>query len=116
MRNPFVAAAREGDFHRLVAVLDPEVVLRGDAGTLPPARSREIRGPEEVARSALTFTRLGILRLPALVNGAAGLVCTLEGKPYSVMAFTVRGGKIAEIDILADPERVNQLDLPVLDG
>jgi RNA polymerase sigma factor (sigma-70 family) len=113
--DAFVAAARDGDFHKLVAVLDPDVVLRGDGGALRSAGSGERRGAEQVARSALTFSRLDLLRLPVLVNGAAGLVCMLDGKPFSVMAFTVRGGKITEIDILADPERLSQLDLTVLD-
>ena len=110
----FVAAVRDGDFQRLVAVLDPEVVLRGDAGA--QAGSFEVRGAEQVARGALSVSLLGLLRLPVLVNGAAGLVCMLEGKLFAVMAFTVRGGKIAEIDILRDPERLSQLDLTVLDG
>jgi RNA polymerase sigma factor (sigma-70 family) len=113
--DAFVAAARDGDFQGLVAVLDPDVVLRADAGALA-GRSIELRGAEKVARSAQSFSRLGVLRLPALVNGAAGLVCKLDGKPFSVMAFTVRGGRIAEIDILADPERVARLDLTALDG
>jgi RNA polymerase sigma factor (sigma-70 family) len=111
----FIAAARDGDFQGLIAVLDPEVVLRGDGGT-QAGGSVEIRGAAQVARGALSFSRLGLIRLPVLVNGAAGLVCMLEGKPFSVMAFTVRGGKIAEIDILRDPERLSQLDLTVLDG
>jgi RNA polymerase sigma-70 factor, ECF subfamily len=110
--DAFLAAAHDGDFHRLVAVLDPEVVLRGDAG----AGTIEIRGAEQVARQAQTFSRRGLLRRAALVNGAPGLVCMLEGKPFSVMAFTVKGGKIAEIDVLGDPERVSQLDLTALDG
>jgi RNA polymerase sigma-70 factor (ECF subfamily) len=111
----FIAAARDGDVQGLIAVLDPEVVLRGYGGT-QAGGSVEIRGAEQVARGALSFSRLGLIRLPVLVNGAAGLVCMLEGKPFSVMAFTVRGGKIAEIDILRDPERLSQLDLTVLDG
>jgi RNA polymerase sigma factor (sigma-70 family) len=114
--DAFLVAARDGDFHRLVAVLDPEVVLRGDGGAIRSGTSVELRGAEQVARSAQSFSRLGLLRLPVLVNGAAGLVCMLDGKPFSVMAFTVRGGKIAEIDILSDPERLSQLDLTVLDG
>jgi RNA polymerase sigma-70 factor (ECF subfamily) len=109
--DAFVAAARDGDFAGLVAVLDPDVVLRGDGGEAVASRSLEIRGAEQVARSALMFSRLGLLRVPALVNGAAGLVCMLEGKPFSVMAFTVRDGKVVEIDILSDPERVGRLDL-----
>jgi RNA polymerase sigma-70 factor (ECF subfamily) len=111
--DAFLAAAHDGDFYRLVAVLDPEVVLRGDAGA---GRLGELRGAEEVARGAQSFSRLGLLRRPVLVNGAPGAVCMLEGKPFSVMAFTVKGGKIVEIDILRDPERLSQLDLTVLDG
>jgi RNA polymerase sigma-70 factor, ECF subfamily len=112
----FVAAARDGDFQRLVAVLDPDVVLRADAGAKLPGGPSELRGAKKVARGALTFSRLGILRRPVLVNGAPGLVCMLEGKLFSVMAFTVRGGRIAQIDILHDPERLSRLDLTVLDS
>ena len=112
--DAFVAAARDGDFQRLVAVLDPDVVLRSDAARTP--RSAELHGAEQVARSAQSFSRLGLLRLPVLINGAAGLVCTLDGKPFSVMAFSVRAGKIVEIDILADPERIARLDLTVLEN
>jgi predicted RNA polymerase sigma factor len=111
----FVAAAHDGDFQRLVAVLDPEVVIRTDVGA-QAGGSIETRGAEQVARGALSFSRLGVIRLPVLVNGAAGLVAMLEGKLFAVMAFTVRGGKIAQIDILRDPERLSQLDLTVLDG
>jgi len=114
--DAFVAAARDGDFHRLVAILDPDVVLRVDAGAKLPGGPRELRGAEQVAHAALTFSRLGVLRLPALVNGTPGLVCTLDGKPFSVMAFTIRGGKIAEIYILHDPDRLSQLDLRAVDG
>src|SRR5262245_20736111 len=114
--DAFAAAARDGDVRKLVAVLDPGVVLRADAGRMLTGGSSEIRGAEEVARGAQTFSRLGLLRLPVLVNGAAGLLCILYGKPFSVMGFTVRGSKIAEINILRDPERLSQLDLTVLDG
>jgi RNA polymerase sigma-70 factor, ECF subfamily len=112
----FHAAARDGDFRGLVAVLDPDVVLRGNGGAIRSGQSVELHGAEQVARRAQSFSRLGLLRLPALVNGAAGLVCMLDGKPFSVMAFVVRGGKIAEIDILSDPERLSQLDLTMLNG
>jgi RNA polymerase sigma-70 factor (ECF subfamily) len=108
------ARAVDGDFHGLVAVLDPEVILRGDGGAMRSGTSVEIRGAEQVARRAQSFSRLGLLKLPVLVNDAAGLVCMLDGKPFSVMAFTVRNAKIAEIDILSDPERLGQLDLTVL--
>jgi RNA polymerase sigma factor (sigma-70 family) len=108
--DAFVAAAQDGDFRRLVAILDPEVLLRADVASI------EVRGAEQVARQAQTFSRLGLLRRPVLVNGAAGLFCMLEGKPFAIMAFTVSGGKITEIDIVRDPERLSQLDLTVLDG
>lgn len=111
----FLAAARDGDFERLVAVLDPDVVLRRDFGPLAAAASREVRGAEEVARQALIASQLGLLVKPALVNGAFGWVATRDGEPFSVGGITVRGGKIAEIDILVDQERLRELDLTVLD-
>jgi RNA polymerase sigma-70 factor (ECF subfamily) len=111
----FMAAAREGDFHALVAVLDPDVVLRADAGAPPAAMSREIRGAEAVAGQAVAFSRLDLYSRPALVNGAAGALTLRDGEPYSVAGFTVRGGRIVAIDILADPERLRALDLTVLD-
>jgi RNA polymerase sigma-70 factor, ECF subfamily len=113
--DAFLAAARGGDFDALVALLDPDVVLRADAGALS-GRSREVRGAEAVASRARGFSRIGLDYQPALVNGAAGLVATRDGKPFSVMACTVRDGKIAEMDILADPERLAELDLTVLEG
>jgi RNA polymerase sigma factor (sigma-70 family) len=111
----FLAAARDGDFDRLVAVLDPNVVLRADLGPLAGGL-REARGAAAVAGQALTYSRLGLVMHPALINGAAGGVSTRDGRPFSVGGFTVRGGKIVEIDILADPERLRRLDLTVLDG
>lgn len=110
--DAFLAAAHDGDFDRLVAVLDPEVVLYSDAGATHG--SVEVRGADEVARRARSFSETGLLRRPALVNGVAGAVCVLEDKPFSVMAFTVRAGKIVEIDILRDAERLNRLDLSIL--
>jgi RNA polymerase sigma factor (sigma-70 family) len=111
--DAFLVAAREGDFDALVAVLDPDVVLRADVGG---GVTREVRGAEAVAGQASSFSRLGLVRQHALVNGAAGLVATLDGRPFSVGGVTVRDGKIVEIDILADPERVARLDLPAVDG
>ena len=99
-------------FQRLVAVLDPDVVLRGDLG----AQIVELRGAEQVARGAQTFSQKGVLRRPALVNGEPGLICMLDDKLIAVMAFTVHNRKIAEINILRDPERLRQLDLTALDG
>jgi RNA polymerase sigma factor (sigma-70 family) len=110
----FLAAARDGDFDRLVAVLDPDVVLRADLG--PADGSREVRGARAVAGQALFYSRLGLLTRPALINGAFGIVSFLDGQPFSIGGVTVRGGKIAEIDILADPERLRQLDLTILDN
>jgi hypothetical protein len=99
-------------------VLDPDVVLRADGGARWTGATRELRGAQTVARSALTISRLisGFDVRHALVNGAAGIVTRDEsGEPFSVMGFTVRDGRIAEIDVLIDPERLRQLDLTVLD-
>ena len=95
-------------------MLDPDVVLRVDLGPAPG--SREVRGAAAVAGQALTYSRLGLLIQPALLNGAAGWVATRDGQPFSVAGLTVRGGKIVEIDILADPERLRQLDLTIVDS
>ena len=110
--DAFLAAAREGDFEALVAVLDPDVVLRQDLGR---GVRREVRGREAVAGQAQMYSRLGLVMHDALVNGAVGLVSTRDGRPFSVGAITVRGGKIVEMDFLADPERLAQLDLTMLD-
>jgi RNA polymerase sigma-70 factor (ECF subfamily) len=114
--DAFFAAAREGDFEALVAVLDPDVVLRSDGGAARPAATHVVHGAEAVARRAMTFARLSPFVRPALVNGAAGVVVAPRGRPFSVMAFTVRNGKLVAIDGLADPERLKELDLTVLDG
>jgi RNA polymerase sigma factor (sigma-70 family) len=111
--DAFLAAAREGDFEALLGVLDPDVVLRRDVAPLGGAG--EVHGARAVAGQALAYTRFGALMRPALVNGAVGAVATVDGEPFAVGAFTVRGGKIVEIDILADPERLSRLDLTILD-
>jgi RNA polymerase sigma factor (sigma-70 family) len=113
--DAFLAAARGGDFEALLAVLDPDVVLRSDGGLVRPGLSREVRGARAVAEGALDFSRLVPFAQAALVNGAAGVVAFRRGQPVSVMGFTVRGGKIVEIDILVDPARLRRLDLAVLD-
>jgi RNA polymerase sigma-70 factor (ECF subfamily) len=100
--DAFMAAARDGDFDALVAVLDPDVVARADFGAVRAGASREVRGAEAVARQALTYADRGLLVQPALINGVAGAVTTRHGQPVSVGAFTVRHGKIVAIDILAD--------------
>jgi RNA polymerase sigma factor (sigma-70 family) len=110
--DAFFAAARKGDFDALVAVLDPDIVLREDGGTRRPDVSAVIRGASAVAGRALTFTRLSPYVRPALVNGAAGVVVAPGGRPFAVMGFTVTNGKIVEIDVLADPQRLGELELP----
>jgi RNA polymerase sigma-70 factor, ECF subfamily len=107
--DAFFAAARDGDFDRLVALLDPDVVLRADGGPLRPALSGLVHGAEPVAARAIMFARPAAVVRPALVNGVAGVVVTLDDRPVSVMAFTVRGGRIVAIDALADPDRLDGL-------
>jgi RNA polymerase sigma-70 factor (ECF subfamily) len=107
----FLAAAREGNFDALVALLDPDVVLRADSGPGVPGATIEVRGAAEVAGRALTYARLQLLNRPVLVNGVLGMMAFRDGRPFSVGAITVRGGRIAEMDILADPERLAKLDL-----
>jgi RNA polymerase sigma factor (sigma-70 family) len=113
--DAFFAAARGGDFDALVAVLDPDVVLRSDGGAERPGATAVVHGARAVAERALMFARLSPFVRPALVNGVAGVVVAPRGEPFSVMAFTVAGGKIVAIDGLADPTRLRELDLRVLD-
>jgi len=115
--DAFFAAARQGDFAALVALLDPEAVVRIDGSAR--AGISVVRGAAAVAEQVLAtggFARLARLAQPALVNGAAGVVFAAEGRPFAVVAFTVRQGQIAEIDILGDPARLRRLDLAVPDG
>ena len=112
--DAFLAASRGGDFGALLAVLDPEVVLRADYGAA--GASRLVRGASAVAGQALTYSRLAPFSRPALVNGAPGAVTAPGGVPRAVMGFTVAGGRIVEIDILADPERLRRLDLSAVLG
>jgi RNA polymerase sigma factor (sigma-70 family) len=105
----FLAAAREGDFDALVAVLDPDVELRADGGRT--GVTEHLRGAETVASQALLWSRVDLTMRRALVNGAAGVVAFLHGRPFSIAAVTIKKGKIVEIDFLTDPERIAQLDL-----
>ena len=111
--DAFLAAARDGDFERLVGVLDPDVVLRADGGLTGP--SQHVVGAETVARQALAFRRVDLSMRRALINGAAGMVTFREGRPFSVAALTISDGRIVEMNFLADPERLAALDLTVLD-
>ncbi len=111
--DAFLAAARNGDFEALVAVLDPDVVLRADGGSFAEL-SAHIQGAENVAGQALYWSRVDLTHRRALINGAAGIVAFRDGQPFSIGAFTIKSGRIAEIDFLADPERIAQLDLSEL--
>src|SRR5918997_1833922 len=113
--DAFLAASREGDFEALLAVLEPDVVLRIDGGAVRAGLSREVRGVRAVAEQTLTFSGLSPFVRPALVNGAAGGVVAPRGRAFGGMGFTVRDGKIVEIDVLADPARLRRLDLADLD-
>jgi RNA polymerase sigma factor (sigma-70 family) len=115
--DAFFRAARKGDLDGLVAVLDPDVLLRIDAGVGRPAASMALRGAAAVAQQACTGLS-SVLRVaqlhPALVNGAAGVIVTLRGRPVTVMGFTVTGGRIAAIDAIADPDRVSGITADVV--
>jgi RNA polymerase sigma-70 factor (ECF subfamily) len=112
--DAFLTAAREGNFEALVSVLDPDVVLRADAGPGAPL-SAVRRGAETVGTGAMRFADPTRVHHPARVNGAAGAVVTVDGRLVSVMAFHIVDGKIAEIDVLTDPERLARLDLGEID-
>src|SRR5262249_49760 len=107
------AAARHGDFEALVAVLHPDVVLRADAGL--SGLSQYVRGAEKVAGQALMWSRVDLTMRRALINGAPGVVTIRDGRPFSVGAFTVKHGKIVEMDFLADRERLAGVKLDVVD-
>ena len=114
--NAFVTAARGGDLDALLAVLDPEAVLRADRGGVHHGGSRIVRGARTIAEQAIFFSRLVQSVKAVLVNGATGVVSWLpDGRPVSVMGFTIASGKIVEIDVLSDPARLRQLDLTILD-
>jgi RNA polymerase sigma-70 factor (ECF subfamily) len=114
--DAFLAAARDGDFDRLVASLDPDVTLRADMGASRPGLSHRVQGAADVAGRALMFSAPGAESLHALVNGAVGVVSVRDGRAAAVLAFTVTGGRIAAIDVLADPERLAGVPLAALRG
>src|SRR5215204_2423561 len=103
----FLAAARDGDFDALVAVLDPDIVERVDTGS---GTIVEVRGAENVARRAMAASQLGLVGRPALINGAAGWVSVLDGELYAIGALTLHNGRITTMDILLDPARLARLD------
>jgi RNA polymerase sigma-70 factor (ECF subfamily) len=113
----FLAAARGGDFERLLAVLDPDVVVRSDGGAARPALVSLTRGARNVGAQAMSFRRFAETATPVLVNGTPGGVAWLsDGRPFAILAFIVAGGRIVEIDVLADPDRLARLDLPAPTG
>jgi RNA polymerase sigma factor (sigma-70 family) len=108
----FLAAARDGDFDALIAVLDPDIVLREDNGS---GTIVEVRSAENVARRAKAASQLGLVVRPVLINGAAGWVSLLDGEVFAIGALTQHNGRITTMDILLDPARLARLDLTVLD-
>jgi RNA polymerase sigma factor (sigma-70 family) len=115
--DAFLAAARGGDFERLLDVLDPDVVLRSDGGVARPDLMSLVRGARTVAEQAVAFRQFAETATRALVNGIpGGIAWAPDGRPFSVVALTVRGGRIVAIDILADPDRLGDLDLTVVAG
>jgi RNA polymerase sigma-70 factor (ECF subfamily) len=113
--DAFLAAARAGDFERLLAVLDPEIVLRSDGGAARPGLVSLAHGARAVAEQAMTFRRFTETSTRILVNGIPGGVAWApNGSPFAILALTVRGGRIVAIDVLADPDRLGRLDLGVV--
>jgi RNA polymerase sigma-70 factor, ECF subfamily len=114
--DAFLAAVRDGDFEGLLAVLDPDIVLRADGGAVK-GMSRLVRGARVVAAQAATFSKVGLSSQVVLVNGNIGVVSRLpDGRLFSVVGFTIAGGKVVEMDILADPDRLSRLDLSAVEG
>jgi RNA polymerase sigma factor (sigma-70 family) len=113
----FLAASRAGDFDALLRVLDPDVVVRADRSVGPAGRASESRGAPVVARQALAYSRSGVSRFAqvALVNGLPGIIVAPGGRLRIIMAFTISDGRIVQIDVIADPERLQRLDLGILD-
>jgi len=112
--DAFLAASRDGDFERLIAVLDPDVVLRADGGVARPRMVQLVRGANDVATNAMLFRRLAASATRTLVNGTpGGVVWGPDARPFAVLAFTVAGGRIVAVDVLADPDRLARLDLGI---
>jgi RNA polymerase sigma factor (sigma-70 family) len=109
--DAFLAASRKGDFMALLAVLDPDIVLRADGGPVERGISKLVRGAQAVAGQAVMYSELAPLARPVLVNGVPGFMTVMDGKPLSILGLTVSNGKIIEMNILADPDRLSRLDL-----
>jgi RNA polymerase sigma factor (sigma-70 family) len=113
--DAFLAASRAGDIDALLAVLDPDVVLRADRAVVPAGTATKVRGARAVAEETLTHSQRARFAQPALVNGALGIVVGARGQLDLALSLTIRDEKITEIDVIADPARPHQLDLAVLD-
>jgi RNA polymerase sigma-70 factor (ECF subfamily) len=115
--DAFLAAARAGTFDQLLAVLDPDVVLRSDGGVARPNLTSFLRGAQAVGRQAMSFRRFTATATRILVNGIPGGVAwATDESPFAILALTVKGGRIVEIEVLADPERLGRLDLTAISG
>jgi RNA polymerase sigma factor (sigma-70 family) len=112
--DAFLAALRARDFHALVAVLDPNVVITADAVAQPVEAMREIRGAENWAKGAITAARGARAAQPALIDGAVGLVIAPKGRLFRVLRFTLDNGKIAKVEVVGDPERLRKFDFALL--
>jgi RNA polymerase sigma-70 factor (ECF subfamily) len=112
--DAFLAALRAGDFDGLVAVLDPDLVVRADAEAVGPGGSREVRGARTWAQGAIAAARGARFARPALVNGDVGVVVAPRGRLFRALSFTIARGKIVRIDVIGDPARLRELDLAVL--
>ena len=112
--SAFLAASRSGDFEGLLALLDPDIVFRVDSTAGRGAGARELRGAATVARGALAWSGGARFTGLALVNGAVGVVVAPRGRLFGVGIFAIRGGRIVEMDLIADPERVGRLELAAL--
>jgi RNA polymerase sigma factor (sigma-70 family) len=114
--DAFLAAIRGDDFDALLALLDPDVVIRADHAAVPPGAPREVRGARNCARRALSYSEGVRFAAPLLINGRAGVVVAPKGRLSGVLSFTLKGGKITQIDVIDDPALLRQLDLSILDN
>jgi RNA polymerase sigma factor (sigma-70 family) len=113
--DAFLAALRSGDFEALLAVLDPDVVVRADAAAVAPGGAAEVRGAQNCAKGAIAAARGARFARPALVNGSVGVVVAPRGRLFRALTFNIAQGKIVGIDVIGDPARLRDLDLAVLD-
>jgi RNA polymerase sigma-70 factor (ECF subfamily) len=113
--DAFLAAAQRGDLDALLAVLDPDIVLRSDGGPTRPDATAVVHGAAAVASRARSFAHLHPFAHPVVINGVAGILVAPQGRPFSLMAFTIVGDRIVAMDALADPDRLARLDLPTFD-